>query len=191
MTFRHLKSALAKFRNDTGGAMTVELVITLPLLFWMIATCFELYEVHRHKAVRIKATYAVADMLSREMELVGDSYIAAAKNVFDSMAQDNAATQMRMSVVKYDSEAAKYEVRWSKIRGEGPMSELTEDAANANDQLPNLQPGEDLVIVESTSIYIPLFGYPGLGKEYDVNTRIFTGARFDQQICWDDDTPCS
>lgn len=189
--FTRLKSAIAQFREDTSGIMTVEMIITLPFLFWMITTSFELFEVHRYKANRVKATYTVADMLSREMLPVNDAYMDAAKSVYDSMARDDGTNQVRMTVVVYESATETYAVRWSETRGTGPMNVMTDAmVANAHAELPILQGGEELIIVESNSTYQPFFKYPGLNNSYTVNTRVFTGIRFASQLCWEDNSNC-
>jgi Flp pilus assembly protein TadG len=189
--FTRLKIALSQFRKDTSGIMTVEMVITLPFLFWMITTSFELFEVHRYKSARVKATYTVADMLSREMLPVNDAYMDTAKSVYDSMARDDGINQLRMTVVVYESSTDTYAVRWSETRGTGPMAVMTDAmVANAHAELPILQGGEELIIVESHSVYEPFFKYPGLNNSYSVNSRVFTGIRFASQLCWEENSNC-
>jgi hypothetical protein len=181
-----IRYALSRFRTATEGIMTVEMVIVLPFLFWMITTTFELYEVHRYKAARVKATYTVADMLSREMLPVNGVYIDSAKAVFDGQTLDRGDNQVRMSVVMFNAATNSYSVRWSEVRGTGPMSALTTaEVASAHDELPILSGGEELIIVESTSVYQPTFLYPGLNNDYTVNTKVFTGIRFASQLCWE------
>lgn len=181
-----LHDALLRFRKGTEGVMAVEMVILLPALMWMIATSFELYEVHRHKAIRIKATYTVADLLSREMIQADTDLLNTAKIIFDQQTMDNRVTQVRMSVVRYIGATETYAVMWSQLRGEGPMTALTTaEVANAHDQLPTLAGGEELIIVESTSVYQPTLGYPGLNNDYAVNTRVFSGIRFLPQLCFE------
>ena len=184
--FNRFKSALARFRDGTDGIMTVEMVITLPFLFWMITTSFELYEVHRYKSARVKATYTVADMLSRELLPVDAQLTAGAKTLFDAVTADHGDNQLRMTVVEYDSINDSYVVEWSDTHGDGPMSDLTTaEVANAHSEIPVLQGGEQLIIVESTSTYTPIFSYPGLNNDYTVNTKVFTGIRFAAQLCWE------
>ncbi|WP_371227480.1 TadE/TadG family type IV pilus assembly protein [Roseovarius sp. 2305UL8-3] len=177
----------SRFSKEKDGVMTVEMVITLPLLFWMITTSFELFEVHQYKSVRIKATYTVADMLSREMQTVNDTYMDTAKSIFDAQANDGGDNQLRMSVVVYSAGTESYWVRWSEVRGDGPMSELTTaEVAQAHAELPVLQGGEELIIVESVSNYQPTFIYPGLNNSYTARAKVFTGIRFASQLCWED-----
>lgn len=186
MLWEKARQRLARFRERTDGVMTVEMVITLPFLFWMITTSFELFEVHRYKAARVKATYTVADMLSRELLPVNDTYITNAKALFDSLTLDNGANQLRVSVVLYRSSADEFEVRWSEVRGPGDFAPLTTaQVATAHDQLPILQGGEELIIVESNSTYRPVFKYPGLNNDYEVNTKTFSSVRFQSQLCWE------
>lgn len=181
-----IRNLFQRFRRDSDGVMTVEMVITLPFLFWMITTAFELYEVHRYKAARVKATYTVADMLSREMQSVNSVYIDNAKLLFDMMSKDHGSNQVRFSVVQFHSGTDTYSVRWSETRGDGPMSEMTTaEVANAHAELPMLQGGEELIIVEATSTYNPVFEYPGLNNEYTVNTQVFSGIRFASQLCFE------
>ena len=184
LMLNRLKSRLTRFRDDIDGIMTVEMVITLPFLFWMITTSFELFEVHRYKAARIKATYTVADMISREMMEMDEGYFDNAKSLFDSMTLDHGENQVRMSVVRYQSSDDSYRVDFSETRGDGPMNDLADsDVASAHSELPILRSGEQLIIVESTSTYQPIFEYPGLNNEYTVNTKVFTGVRFAPQLC--------
>ncbi len=184
-----LHDAYLRFRKGTEGVMAVEMVIMLPALLWMTATSLELYDVHRFKAARIKATYTVADMLSREMIQADTALLNTAKMVFDQQTMDPRETQLRMSVVRYRGATDTYEVVWSHLRGNGPMPPLvTADVANAHDELPVLSGGEELIIVESTSVYQPLFDFPGLNNSYAVNTRVFTGIRFLPQLCFECET---
>lgn len=191
LLWNRLKSALARFREEASGVMTVEMVVILPGLFWMITTSYELYEVHRYKAARVKATYTVADMLSREMLPVDDAYIDAAKIVFDEVTTDDGSNQVRFTVVHFEGATNTYGVRWSEVRGEGDLNPLTTaDVANAHAELPILTGGEELIIVESASTYQPTFEYPGLNNSYTVNTQIFTGIRFSSQLCWATGSAC-
>lgn len=180
-----MRHALSRFREDCSGIITVEMIITLPFLFWMIATSFSLYDVHKFKAQRIKATYTVADLLSREMAPVDTTYINNAKDLFDTVTGDNGTNELRMTVVRFDSESNTYSVRWSETRGSGDMTDLVDaDVSSAHDTLPKLKGGEELIIVESKATYKPLFLFPGLQKKYPVTTQVFTGIRFAPQLCW-------
>ena len=185
MSMLVLKSWLKDFRKDESGTVTVEAVLTLPLLFFALAATYEFFEVHRYASARDKASYTIADMVSREMQSVNDTYMTNAKTVFDAITNDGGADQLRISIIKYDEDEDVYSVKWSKVRGDGAWDGLqTSDVTNDRAHLPMMNDGEELIVVESASHYPPLFDV-GITRDKPVNTRIFTSPRFAPQIVWE------
>ncbi len=181
-----------RFRGEQDGSVMVETVICLPLLIWGVVASYEFFEVHRYKSAREKATYTVADMLSRESSSVNDVYVDNAMTLFDTISNDAGVNQLRVSVVMYDQDADEYSIWWSETRGDGGMLELQDaDVKTAHAVLPILNDGEQLILVESESDYRPTFNV-GLGSKVEVATRIFTKIRFQSQLCHADHNPhCS
>ena len=180
-----LKQFLSRFREDSRGTITVEAVITLPLLVWMLAATFEFFEVHRFKSTREKGTYTIADMISRETTELTPAYIDNAQVLFDEISNDKGVNQIRISVVQYDVDADEYKIAWSQVRGTGDLLELQDaDVAAAHDTLPTLADGQQVIVVESTADYQPLFTV-GLTNDIEINTRVFTAIRFAPQVCYD------
>ena len=185
MVLNFIKSRLAAFRNDESGTVMVETVIVLPMLFWVVAASYEFFEVHRYNSARDKATYTVADMISREMSTVDANYMDNTKTLFDSITNDDGDTQLRVSVILYDADEDKYNVKWSEVRGDGRLTTLTTSAIEtANDDFPMMRDGEEVIIVESVSDYPALFNV-GLGDDLEIETRVFTSPRFAPQIVWE------
>jgi len=185
MFWHDLKLRLRDFRDDERGSFMVESVIALPLLFWTVAATFEFFEVHRYKSVREKATYTIADMISREQDAVSDTYMDNAKTLFDLIVNDNGTNQLRVSIIRYDADDDQYEVFWSSVRGTGPMAALEDaDVANDHDRLPIMADGEDVILVETVSNYDSLFSLV-LPNPFNIDTRVFTSIRFAPQICFD------
>ncbi|MEB8387436.1 pilus assembly protein [Rhodobacteraceae bacterium KMM 6894] len=186
MTFlRPIKSWLHSFRNDEGGSITVEAAITLPLLFWAIAASYEFFEVHRYNSSRDKATYTIADIISRELQSVTPTYMDSAKTVFDTISNDEGQNSVRVTIVKYDLEENEYSVKWSQVRGTSDLVPMvTDDVRTAYDTLPNMADGEELIIVDSSSHYPPLFNV-GMNDDINVTTRVVTSPRFAPQINWE------
>lgn len=184
MIARRLRQCLARFRDDIRGTITVEMVICIPVLFWAVTASYEFFEIHRYKSVREKATYTIADMLSREMAPVNDTYIDNTKQLFDLITNDTGANQLRISIVKYDSDENEYHVSWSEVRGSGDMASLTDaDIADDHDRLPMMNDGEEIILVESNSAYRPIFRV-GFSSSVGVETRVFTDIRFAPQVVW-------
>ncbi len=185
MLWLRLKTALQGFRDDTRGSFMVESVIALPLLFWTICATFEFFEVHRYKSVREKATYTIADMISREQAVVDDTYIDNTKLLFDEITNDDGVNELRVSIIRYNGNTDQYEVFWSEVRGTGPLFALdNDDVADAHDELPTLSHGEDVILVESVSSYDSLFDLV-LQDTIRIETRVFTSIRFASQIHFD------
>ncbi|WP_113911962.1 TadE/TadG family type IV pilus assembly protein [Roseovarius dicentrarchi] len=181
-----LKSWLARFNNDERGTVMVEAVITLPLLIWAIGATYEFFELHRYNSARDKASYTIADMISREGAAITPTYIDNAKIVFDTISNDGGANSLRISVVKFVSSDNEYVVQWSKVRGAGDLPELeTSDIKTAHDKLPVLRGGEELIIVESVSTYPAIFKV-GLSDDLKIRTTVMTSPRFVPQVKWED-----
>ncbi|WP_338548787.1 TadE/TadG family type IV pilus assembly protein [Roseovarius phycicola] len=187
MLYARFKVAMRSFWNETRGSFTVESVIAIPLLFWATAATFEFFEVHRYKSAREKATYAIADMISRETSQAGltSVYMDNALTMFDAISNDEGANQIRVSVVQYDQIEDIYEIVWSEIRGqEFTLEQLeTSDVEDDHDRLPIVDHGDQIIVVESNSFYEPLFGI-ALDRLL-VDTRMFTSIRFAPQVCYE------
>lgn len=180
---RSLMARLAVFREDARGSITVEMVITLPLLIWAMVATYEFYDIHRYQSVRDKATYTIADMLSREEIGINDIYIDNAMTLFDQITNDNGVNQIRISVVEYIEDDAEYVTQWSEVRGIGDFvpygkDEEFPDGANT---LPIMNDGEVVILVESNSLYEPLLDLVFQG-EIPMDTRVFTSLRFSPEL---------
>lgn len=183
---RSKKSWLSRFRREERGSVMVETVITLPLLIWALGATYEFFEIHRYQSAREKASYTIADMISREMSAITPTYLNNAKIVFDTMANDGVANSMRVSLIKYDSDEDEYSIKWSEVRGATYLRALTtSDVKNDHAKLPQMRDGEELVVVDSLSKYEPMFDI-GFGTGMDVSTHVMTIPRFAPQINWSD-----
>lgn len=179
---------LTRFRSEERGTVMVEAVITLPLLVWGLGATYEFFEVHRYQSARDKASYTIADMISREMLPITPTYLNNAKTVFDTITNDSGSNSLRVTLVKYDEDEDEYSVKWSEVRGATYLEALeTDDVRNAHAKLPQMRDGEELVVVDSLSRYQPMFDvWPG--PNMDVSTNVMTIPRFAPQINWDDGT---
>ncbi len=188
MYISSIKRALRNFRKSEHGTVTLETVFMLPFLFAGMTLSYQLFDTFQFKSNREKATYTITDMLSRETNVVTETYIDNTKVLFDSIAKDNATNQIRASVVRYhrddDSGINEFELRWSKVRGEGILSELTDaDMAAAFDVLPAMIDGQDLIMVQTSSVYNKNFPFFRM-DDVPVSTDMFMTLRFAPQLCF-------
>lgn len=179
-----LRDRLRGLWRREDGSFVVEAVITLPLLFLAAMVIYEFFEVHRFNSARDKATYTVADMLSREMSTVDDAYINNTKRLFDSIVNDNTGSQLRISEISFDANENRYAINWSEVRGIGPMLALsTADIATSHVTLPLMSHGDHIILVESVSTYERLFD-AGFDANMEISTRVITSPRFVPKVDW-------
>ena len=105
------KSALARFREDTAGTVTVEAVIVFPLLLWLFGATWVWFDVSRQQAVNQKANFTIADAISRETDPVDDTYINNSMNLLYTLNKSQGTeSDLRVTVVKYDSRRDRWQV---------------------------------------------------------------------------------
>lgn len=55
----------------------------LPILIWAFFGSFTIFEAFRQRSISLKATYTIADMLSRQIDAVGPDAIDGLNDVFE------------------------------------------------------------------------------------------------------------
>lgn len=189
MFIQSIKTALRRFWTKESGAASIEAVMMFPFLLVALTFSYEFYDQFRYKSVREKATYTVADMLSREMTVIDDNYMDNVKTLFDMMTNDDGVNQLRVSVVRYRNDPSKnideFVLRWSEVRGQGPLIPLSaSDISQAHDTLPEMVDGQELILVDTTSRYDPTVSANMTGDTV-IKTRMFLPLRFASQLCYD------
>jgi len=184
-----IKRALRRFWKKENGAGSIEALMMFPFLLLALTFSFEFYDKFRYKSVREKATYTVADMLSREMTVIDDGYMDNVKTLFDMITNDNGANQIRVSVLRYRNDPSQnideFQLRWSEVRGQGSLVPLSAaEVQNAGETLPMLSDGQELILVDTTSTYDPVVSAKLTGDTV-IRTRMFLPPRFVSQLCYD------
>lgn len=184
---RWLARLARRLRRDERGTVAVETVLIAPLLILGLFFSYEAYGLVRQQSLREKATYTVADILSRETAIVDDTYIDNVKRVFGMMS-GTADSQLRISVVRYRNDPSQgideFDLRWSEVRGTGPMTALTDTAVrSAHDTFPIMEDGEEIIYVESRGTFTSPVS-TGYFDESLLTTRMFVIPRFAPQICF-------
>jgi len=178
---------LRQLGRDEQGTVAVETVIITPMLILGLFFSYEAYDLFRQQSLREKATYTVADIVSRETAVVTDTYIDNVKRVFDMMS-GNSDSQLRISVVRYRNDPSQgidaFVLRWSEVRGDGPLSPLTDDTVrSAHDSFPVMEDGEEIIYVESRGGFTSPVT-TGLFNDSLLETRMFVIPRFAPQVCF-------
>lgn len=175
---------LYRFRDDARGAVSVEFVMMMPLLFWAHMAIYVFFDGYRQSTINLKAAYTIGDVISRETQPIDDEYLDTLYNMLQFLTRPRAQTGLRVTIVRFDAEDDRYYVDWSVGRGTF-VNDIIDDnrIAELDDQLPTMPDQERVIFVETQNIFVPLFkvGLP----EKPLENRIFTRPRFAPQVVWE------
>ena len=150
----HLKPRLKRFTSEESGSMIAEAVIILPLLLWAYLAMFIYWDAYRSETTAVKASYTLADMVSRNDE-VDTAYLSGLHDVFDYLMNNSVETAMVVSSIVWDKTDNRYEVLWSEAYGEGMLALNTTRVAQVADRLPIMSDGDSVILVQSRIEYVP------------------------------------
>lgn len=175
-----LKNRLRRFLDDSEGYVTLEALIVMPALLWLFGVGWVYFDVFRQQGVHQKANYTIGDMISRETDPLDDTYINNTKYLLYTLTKTYGTdSDLRITVVKYDSRRDKWSVVWSEARGDYPEL-ANNDMRNYQDRLPVAGHMDQLVMVETWEDYDPVFQV-GLDA-FEIKSYSFTRPRYAPQI---------
>jgi len=150
-----LRRMLGRFWRGTRGAVAFEAVIILPLLIWTYTASFVFFDAYRVYNSSVKATYAVADALSRQTNIVHGYDLQGLARVFRHLIRNGSTARMRVTQVHWDGTA--YRVDWSHVT-DNDSRLFDAQMADLSDRLPPLMQNERILLVETFVPYQPVFG---------------------------------
>jgi hypothetical protein len=173
------RGRLRRFVEDARGSLTVEAVITLPILFWAMLSMMVFFDAYRQSGKSVKAAFTITDMVSREVDPINNAYLDGAFNLFRELVRSDQTPQMRITVVYFDAAANRFFRDWSHQRGGVPV--LTNaDILAMQDRLPAMPDNERLILVETWTDYTPPFNV-GIDRQ-NLYHFVFTRPRFAPQV---------
>lgn len=182
--YRPVLHALARFVRDTRASLTVEAVIVMPMLFWAFGASYVFFDVFRENSVGEKASYTIADMMSRETGFITPTYMDNTLTLLSQLTdEDESDLGVRVSVIRWDDEDSTYDLRWSQARGNA-VAHDADTVSNWGDVLPVMVDEEQIILVETFVRYQPAVRV-GLG-ERTLQTFVYTRPRFAPQLVWND-----
>jgi hypothetical protein len=179
----HLPRPLHRFARDEGGTILAEFVVALPILLWSYLALFVYWDGYGAINTAQKASYSVADYISRERTTLTPAEIAGLHDVLQFMVAPGEEVKMRLTSIYWDPEDARYEVYWSRSPG-NEISELTTDQLQLmQEHIPIMADGDSAVLLETRVSYSPTFD---VGVDVDtLENFIVTRPRFLTRICLD------
>ena len=181
--FSNITKRLRAFRDDQKGSVAIEAVILVPIMIWAYLAMFTIFDSYRQYTAQQKAVYTISDLISRQWEPLDADLIDGAHDLFESLTRSTQETGMRVTVAKYDLTLQEYQVIWSRTRG-GMIGLQSQDIADWTNRLPVMPQDDQIIIVETTSAFTPVFNI-GLDNQ-TVNNFVFTRPRYAKQVCFED-----
>ena len=165
----------SRFKRDESGTITMEFAIVAPLLFATIIIGFELFDAFKSNSRAAKATYTLADILSRQVE-IDDAYASELHLVLDALLPWlNEGKTLRITSIVFDEgdpddpDDDAYQVVWSKHSDETNTInfglELTGSMLTTveyQELLPTIAHGDSIILVETTVPHRSLVSILGL-----------------------------
>ena len=179
---RLLLDRLRRFGRDCAGVMTIEAVLVLPFLLWGFVALYVFFDAFRQQGINLKASYTVADMLSRKSDDVDMAYVNGLQRVLDFLTNSPVETEVRITVVRYDGQNDALDLDWSATSGShGRITDA--NFALIADEIPMMADGDSVIVVETWMTYRPFIdvGVP----ETDMYNLIVTSPRFSPQLTWE------
>lgn len=153
-----LKKLGQKARQNEAGATTVEFMLILPLVVFWFAGTFTFFDAYSEWTRSVKATYTVADIISRQTE-IDDDYIDDMNALFATIMRENTNnTYIRISSIEKQNDAL--ELDWSEATGQHLA--LLNNSQIPTELVPNIINGESVILVESHMPFIPFQDYIGI-----------------------------
>jgi len=178
-------SKLRNFLRDSTAAVAFEAVIITPILAWCFVGSFVFFDAFRTYSASLKATYAVADVLSRQTDTMYATDIEGLADIFVHITRNPYGGSMRVSQLAWDADTSAFSINWSHgSHGETEMR--SQDLPGILDQLPVMVDGERVIVVETFIPYRPYFNV-GL-NDLEFNNFTITRPRFAGQLAYDDGT---
>lgn len=196
---RKLFSKKAKrFASDTDGSIAVEFAIYLPLILFIFAMVVTFFDAFRQESINLKAAYTVSDLISRETQELNEDYIDSMQDMAELLVRPDSELSLRVTLVRWDEEDARYYVDWSKARGDQYTPRSDADITAIADQLPNMPDQERVILVETHNLVRPVFPIVFLELRdadfsddddallqqslMEINSLVFTRPRFAPQV---------
>jgi len=179
--------ALRRFAADRRGTISVEAAVMMPFLLGLFAVSFVWFDAFRAKNNVLKATYTVADMISRETVPLPDAYFNGLSTVLDFMTATGEETRLRITAIKCtkdcdDETKRDLQMCWSWATGNyTPHDSIT--VALVHDAVPLMVLGDTVVVTEGISEYTPIFDR-WMG-DITLRNTVVTRPRFAPQIAYD------
>lgn len=171
------------FQKSEDGSVTVEAVIVLPFLLWVIAMTYLFWDLFHTKAISQRAAYTIADTLAREEGTITAEYLNGIGNVHSYLLQGQHSSRVRVSLIAWDDENEEFNVIWSKSPDQKWAGHTDATLLDVEDSIPSMNKGDVAIFVEAQVRFIPFMDL--ILKPMVLDSRVVTRPRFAPQLVWE------
>lgn len=177
--------SLNRFIRDERGSLTIEAVIMVPILVWVLVATLVFFQAFHAQSLNVKVTYTIGDILSREDAPITPKYIDSMYRLQGAMTGSSEPRKLRITAVTYHGSDKTYRVVWSQVRGTGVTAHSDASLARiAGASLPVMADGQVTILTETWLDHRPLFsGWWGLIGPQTFYEIMPTRPRA-PQFCW-------
>ncbi len=170
---------MRKFARQDEGSVSIEAMILMPMVIWVFAAMFSIFDTYKEYSLSQKAAYTIGDMISRETVPIDTEYLDGAQDLLDYITNSQDQSALRVTSLKYNGADNRFYVDWSRSRGPGQPA-TDSDVATWTDRLPTIANNEYIVVTETMTTFSPPFNI-GLGKP-NIENFVFTRARYAPRV---------
>ena len=147
-----------RFSKNEDGGLSIEAVLAIPLLVWALTATIVFYDAFKTLHISQKATYTIADMLSREEAEITPDYLTAVYELYDFLSESQGDNALRVSVVTMNEDPVTLAKSLALVCSEGVGGIAGYSDIDAiEDRIPDMMPGDQLIVVESEQEWSPSF----------------------------------
>lgn len=185
--FAKARRSLNRLLAREEGSISIETALFIPLLIFLFVAGYTYFDGYRRDATMSKATYAVADLLSRRRDVVTDFDLDGLENIYETIVfsgEDD--SYMRFSEIRLvpEDEGGGLEVVWTHATDNQP--ELTNnDLRFITGRIPPLDENKRILLVEAYTYDNPAFNVFLPDRVIDTFQPI--GARYEECIVYSPD----
>lgn len=173
------RAGLDNFARKEEGNVSLEAVILMPMVFWVFAAMFTIFQTYQEYSVNQQAAYTIGDMVSRETLPLDGDYLDGVQQLLNYMTAPNNDSSVRVTSLRYDDATKRFYVHWSRARG-ALQAVVDSDVATWTNLLPIMPDGEYIVVTETYTPFTPPFNI-GLGQR-EISNFVFTRARYAPRV---------
>lgn len=178
-----LTTKIMRFLRDEKGTVLVDALMLMPVLVWGYVGLFAYWDSYRSINTVQKASYTIADLLSRSQSSNGidDAYLNGMLTTLNTIIDTQQTGKMRVTSYTWSAANNRYQVIFSRSPNNGMSTLTTASLASLTDRLPIMSDGDSAVLLETEVAYTPPMAY-GL-EPTTLKQFIVTRPRFLPKLC--------